>query len=178
MMASLHGQLWRKRRAGEAAESSENGRRGQRRTNEPRARNTRSSRQSREGPRKGLEIQIQVGREIRHGPAGAYLPCAATPDFQGDAGVQPVKDDLGRGDVAFARDGFTERAQNGQRVDDKQHHPKGKTEDSTSSPQEEEGDRQHHPQGESEEGSPTRTTKEDEREGGGRGRCLFYLHGL
>ena len=30
--------------------------------------------------------------------------------------MQPVKDDLSRGDVAFARDGFAERAQNGQRV--------------------------------------------------------------
>ena len=30
--------------------------------------------------------------------------------------MQPVKDNLGRGDVAFARNGFAEGAQNGQRV--------------------------------------------------------------
>ena len=30
--------------------------------------------------------------------------------------MQPVKDNLGRSDVAFARNGFTEGAQNGQRV--------------------------------------------------------------
>ena len=30
--------------------------------------------------------------------------------------MQPVEDDFSRGDVAFARDGFAERAQNGQRV--------------------------------------------------------------
>ena len=41
---------------------------------------------------------------------------AAFPDFQGDAGVEFLKDNL-RGDiVAFARDRFTERAKNGQRV--------------------------------------------------------------
>ena len=30
--------------------------------------------------------------------------------------MQPVENDFSRGDVAFARDGFAERAQNGQRV--------------------------------------------------------------
>ena len=69
-----------------------------------------------ESPRQGLDVQIQVGREVRHGPAGAYLPCAASPHLQCDARVQPVENDFSRGDVAFARDGFAERAQNGQRV--------------------------------------------------------------
>ena len=69
-----------------------------------------------ERPQQGLDVQIQVGREIRHGPAGAYWPCAASPYLQCDARVQPVENDLSRGDVAFARDGFAERAQNGQRV--------------------------------------------------------------
>ena len=68
------------------------------------------------GPRRGLDVQVQVGREFRHGPAGAYLPCAASPYLQCDARVQPVENDLSRSDVAFARDRFAERAQNGQRV--------------------------------------------------------------
>ena len=50
----------------------------------------------REGPQRGLGIQIQVGRESCHGPAGA--------------------NDFSRSDVAFARNGFAERAQNGQHV--------------------------------------------------------------
>ena len=68
------------------------------------------------GPRQGLDVHVQSGWKIRHGPAGAYLPCAASPYFQRDAGVQSMEDDFGRGNVAFARDGFAERAQNGQRV--------------------------------------------------------------
>ena len=44
------------------------------------------------------------------------MPCAASPYLQCDARVQPVENDFSRGDVAFARDGFAERAQNGQRV--------------------------------------------------------------
>ena len=69
-----------------------------------------------ESPRQGLDVQVQVSREVRYGPAGAYLPCAASPYLQCDARVQPVENDFSRGDVAFARDGFAERAQNGQRV--------------------------------------------------------------
>ena len=69
-----------------------------------------------ESPRRGLEVQIQGGREVGHGPAGACLPCAASPYHQRDARVQPVENDFSRGNVAFARDGFTEREQNGQRV--------------------------------------------------------------
>ena len=38
-----------------------------------------------EGPQRGLDVQIQVGREICHGPAGADLPCTASPDLQRDA---------------------------------------------------------------------------------------------
>ena len=67
-------------------------------------------------PRRGLDVQVQGGREFRHGPACAYLPCTASPNLQCDARVQPVENDFSRGNVAFARDGFTERAQNGQRV--------------------------------------------------------------
>ena len=68
------------------------------------------------GPRQGLGIQIQVDRESGHRPAGANLTCSTSPDLKCDAGVQSVEDDLGRSDVAFARNGFAERAQNGQRV--------------------------------------------------------------
>ena len=67
-------------------------------------------------PRRGLDVQVQGGREIRHGPACAYLPCTASPYLQCDARVQPVENDFSRGNVAFARDGFAERAQNGQCV--------------------------------------------------------------
>ena len=38
-----------------------------------------------QGPRRGLGIQIQVGRERCHGPAGANLPCGASPDLKCDA---------------------------------------------------------------------------------------------
>ena len=67
-------------------------------------------------PRQGLSIQVQVGRESSHRPAGANLTCRTSPDLTCGAGVQSVKDDLGRSDVAFARNGFAERAQNGRRV--------------------------------------------------------------
>ena len=67
-------------------------------------------------PCRGLDVQLQGSREIRHRPTGAYLPCAASPYLQCDARVQPVENDFSRGNVAFARDGFAERAQNGQRV--------------------------------------------------------------
>ena len=59
---------------------------------------------------------FQGGREVSHGPAGAYLSRAASPDLKRNARMEPVEDDFGRGNVAFARDGFAERAQNGQRV--------------------------------------------------------------
>ena len=36
-------------------------------------------------PRQGLEIQIERGREVSHGPARAYLPSTASPNLQGDA---------------------------------------------------------------------------------------------
>ena len=41
---------------------------------------------------------------------------ASIPDFQGDAGVQLLEKDLSDNNVAFARERFTERAQNCQRV--------------------------------------------------------------
>ena len=95
-------------------------RQGQRRTRRPRARYTGGGRRGdgrrKRAPRRGLDVQVQVGREFRLGPAGAYLPCAASPYLQCDARVQTVENDLSRGDVAFARDRFAERAQNGQRV--------------------------------------------------------------
>ena len=69
-----------------------------------------------ESPRQGLAVQFQGSREVRYRPAGAYLPCAASPYLQCDARVQPVENDFSRSNVAFARDGFAERAQNGQRV--------------------------------------------------------------
>ena len=58
---------------------------------------------------------VLAGRSVT-GPACAYLPCAASPYLQCDARVQPVEYDFSRSNVAFARDGFAERAQNGQRV--------------------------------------------------------------
>ena len=67
-------------------------------------------------PRRGLDVHVQDSRGVRHRPTGAYLPCAASPYLQCDARVQPVENDFSRGNVASARDGFAERAQNGQRV--------------------------------------------------------------
>ena len=68
------------------------------------------------GPRGGLGVQVQVSWEGSHRPAGTHLTCGASPDLKSDTGVQSVKDNLGRSNVAFARNGFAERAQNGQRV--------------------------------------------------------------
>ena len=68
------------------------------------------------GPRQGLGIQIQVNRESGHRPAGTNLTCRTSPDLKSNTGVQSVKDNLSRSNVAFARNGFAERAQNGQRV--------------------------------------------------------------
>ena len=56
------------------------------------------------------------GGQLRASTAGAYLSRATSPDLKRNARVEPVEDDFGRGNVAFARDGFAERAQNGQRV--------------------------------------------------------------
>ena len=64
----------------------------------------------------GLGNQIKVHQRSSRWPAGANLTCCPSPDLKNDAGVQPVKDNLGRSDVAFARNGFAEGAQNGQRV--------------------------------------------------------------
>ena len=50
---------------------------------------------------------------VRKGRKG---PSAVFPDFQGGVGVKFLIDDLSRDKVAFARDGFTESGQNGQRV--------------------------------------------------------------
>ena len=68
------------------------------------------------GPHEGLGIQVQVSRESSHRPAGTNLTCRAAPDLKSNTGVQSVKDNLSRSNVAFARNGFAERAQNGQRV--------------------------------------------------------------
>ena len=64
----------------------------------------------------GLSTQFQFHQRSSRWPAGANLTRCSSPDLKSDAGVQPVKDNLGRGDVAFARNGFAEGAQNGQRV--------------------------------------------------------------
>ena len=53
------------------------------------------------------------------GPQGANMlefagRCVSR--FQGDAGVELLKDNLSGDKIAFARDRFTERAQNGQSV--------------------------------------------------------------
>ena len=68
------------------------------------------------GPQQGLGIQIQIHQRSSRWPAGANLACCPSPNLKSYAGVQPVKDNLGRSDVAFARNGFAEGAQNGQRV--------------------------------------------------------------
>ena len=67
-------------------------------------------------PQQGLGNQIQVHQRSSRWPTGANLACCPSPDLKSYAGVQPVKDNLGRSDVAFARNGFTEGGQNGQRV--------------------------------------------------------------
>ena len=69
-----------------------------------------------EGPRQELGFRVQRVPKGRKWPASPNLPSAAFPDFQGDAGVKFLIDDFSRDKVAFARDGFIERAQNGQRV--------------------------------------------------------------
>ena len=66
-----------------------------------------------------LRLGIRILRvwKGRRGPASSDLPGgAAFPDFQGDAGVEEDKDNLSGDKVAYARDGFTERAQNDQSV--------------------------------------------------------------
>ena len=118
-VVSLHQQLWRS--AGQAKQpGAKRGETGttthQKTTGQVHGRRQAGRRAQEEGLRRGLDVQVQVGQEFRHGPAGAYLPCAASPYLQCDARVQPVENDLCRGDVAFARDRFAERAQNGQRV--------------------------------------------------------------
>ena len=67
-------------------------------------------------PQQGLGNQIQVHQRSSRWPAGANLTRCPSPDLKSYAGVQPAKDNLGRSDVAFARNRFAEGAQNGQRV--------------------------------------------------------------
>ena len=69
-----------------------------------------------EGLRPRLRVRIQNGGRGREGPAETDLPSAPLPDCQGNAGVQRLEHDFRRDEIAFARDGFAERAQNGQRV--------------------------------------------------------------
>ena len=59
-------------------------------------------------------VRGEEAREAQAGTKGSNLPGATFPDFQGDAGVEFLINDLGRDKVAFARDGFVERAQNSQ----------------------------------------------------------------
>ena len=56
-----------------------------------------------------LRVRIQRVWKGRKGPTYANLPGAAFPDFQSDAGVELLEDNLSGDKVAFARDGFTER---------------------------------------------------------------------
>ena len=104
---------------GQDSQSQENGPRPERaKKTQERAHEKQKPESQVEGksPRRGLDVLVQDSREVRHRPTGAYLPCAASPYLQCDARVQPVENDFSRGNVAFARDGFAERAQNGQRV--------------------------------------------------------------
>ena len=68
------------------------------------------------GPQAGIMIQGPESGRAASGQQGPNLPGAAFPDFQGDAGMKFLTDNLGRDKVAFARDGFAERAQNSLRV--------------------------------------------------------------
>ena len=68
------------------------------------------------GPQQGLGIQVQVHQRSSRRPTGANLTCSPSPDLKSYAGMQPVKDNLSRSDVAFGRNRFGEGAQNGQRV--------------------------------------------------------------
>ena len=107
--ASLHEQPWQEHRAGVRPE-----------TEIPGGRDGRASRHgtgtkgSRGEP--GAIADPQQGLGIHTRGAVANLACCPSPDLKSYAGVQPVKDNLGRSDVAFARNGFTEGAQNSQRV--------------------------------------------------------------
>ena len=67
-------------------------------------------------PRAKTEGQDPESLEGRQGANKPNLPGAAFSDFQGDAGVEFLIDNLGEDKVAFSRERFTERAQNGQRV--------------------------------------------------------------
>ena len=118
VMASLQGLPLQHKLQGlpEPGGGATNGERAQGNTQGQRARDQGQETSAGERPREGLCVQFQGGREVSHGPAGAYLSRAASPDLERNARMEPVEDDLGRSNVAFARYGFAERAQNGQRV--------------------------------------------------------------
>ena len=67
------------------------------------------------GPEQRLRVRVQ---RVWKGRKEQARICRALrfPDFQGDAGVELLIDDLGEDNVAFERDRFTESAQNSQRV--------------------------------------------------------------
>ena len=104
---------------GQDSQSQENGPRPERaKKTQERAHERQKPESQVEGksPRRGPDAHAQDSRWVRHRPTGAYLPCASSPYLQCDARVQPVENDFSRCNVAFARDGFVERSQNGQRV--------------------------------------------------------------
>ena len=72
-------------------------------------------RQQKRGPgtarEEGLEVKLQGRREGRKRPARTDLLSTPFPNLQDDAAMQPLENDLSRDEIAFARDGFTERAQ-------------------------------------------------------------------
>ena len=65
-------------------------------------------------PQAELEVLVQGRGEGHERPARANLPSAPFQNLQRNAGMQPLEHDLSTDEIAFARDGFTERAQNGQ----------------------------------------------------------------
>ena len=87
-VVSLHGQSRQKHRAGEqpVAERTKNGDGDAPGDHKPGTRET-AGRKPDTGRRlpARLDIQVQNGRESCHGPAGANLPCGASPDLKSDA---------------------------------------------------------------------------------------------
>ena len=115
--ASLHEQPWQERRAGVRPETEiPGGRDGRASRHRTGTKGSRGEPGATADSQQGLGNQIQVHQRSSRRPTGANLACCPSPDLKSYAGVQPVKDNLGRSDVAFARNGFTEEAQNGQRV--------------------------------------------------------------
>ena len=90
---------------------------GQREAETPAHQRPESHRRARAwGPGQRPRVRIQSFWKGRKWPTCPNLPGAAFPDFRGGAGVEFLVDHFSGDKVAFARNGFAERAKNGQRV--------------------------------------------------------------